>query len=185
MYNGGVTLDKHDPRRQKSKNSLFTTLFGGGPEKLAVTAGISTEEAVHTLRLLKGSFPSITNYSRQMQREAADMETEMGRSGIRLADGRILRMAEDDDRFYAYVNYSIQGTARMILAQRLIALDNAGLADTAVAVIHDEVVFELPDEGIEEARVEINDYMSDVEMFRVPIVASVGKPAKKLGEADH
>lgn len=185
MYEGGVPLEKGDPRRQRSKNSLFTTLFGGGPEKLAVTAGITTEEAVDTLRLLKSSFPSIATYSREMQREAQDMMNLTGRAGIRLADGRILRMGEDDDRFYAFVNYSIQGTARMILGQRLAALDNAGLAEYAVAVIHDEVVFELPDESIEEARAEIAEYMSDHEMFTVPIVASVGKPAKRLGEADH
>jgi len=185
MFNGGTPLDKGDPRRQKSKNSLFTTLFGGGAEKLAVTAGIPVDEAMHTLRLLKGTFPSITIYSKQMQAEAASMEAETGRSGIRLADGRILRMAEEDDRFYAYVNYSIQGTARMILAQRLAALDNVGLADRAVAVIHDEVVFEIADEDCEDARAEIADYMSDFEMFPVPITASVGKPAKRLGEADH
>lgn len=185
MYENGTPLDKSDPRRQRSKNSLFTTLFGGGPEKLAVTAGISTDEAIHTLRLLKGTFPSITHYSRTMQREAHQMETESGRAGIRLADGRILRMGPDDDRFYAFVNYSIQGTARMILGERLAALDNAGLAQYAVAVIHDEVVFELPDEGIEEARAEIADYMADDVMLPVPIVASVGHPAKRLGEADH
>lgn len=185
MYENGKILDKHDPRRQKSKNSLFTTLFGGGAEKLAVTAGIPTDEAVHTLRLLKGTFPSIQRYSQEIQRAAAEMEVEMGRSGIRLADGRILRMAEDDDRYYAYVNYTIQGTARMLLGQRLVALDNAGLAEYAVAVIHDEVVFELPDEGIEDTRAEIKDMMEDHETFRVPILSSVGKPAKKLGEADH
>lgn len=185
MYQGGVPLEKGDPRRQQSKNSLFTTLFGGGPEKLAVTAGISTDEAVHTLRLLKSTFPSITSYSRQMQREAHEMEAETGRAGIRLADGRILRMGEEDDRFYAFVNYSIQGTARMILAQRLVALDNAGLAQHAVAVIHDEVVFEISDDEVEDARVAIGDYMADAEMFPVPIVASVGHGAKRLGEADH
>jgi DNA polymerase-1 len=185
MYEAGTPLDKHDPRRQRSKNSLFTTLFGGGPEKLAVTAGISVEDAVHTLRLLKATFPSITMYSKEIQREATEMQNETGRAGIRLADGRILRMGEDDDRFYAFVNYSIQGTARMILGERLAALDNVGLASHAVAVIHDEIVFDIPDEDVDEARREIADYMADERMFRVPIVASVGKPAKRLGEADH
>jgi len=185
MYEGGVPLAKGDPRRQRSKNSLFTTLFGGGPEKLAVTAGISSDEAVHTLRLLKSTFPSITLYSREVQRQAQEMENETGRSGIRLADGRILRMAPEDDRFYAYVNYSIQGTARMILGERLAALDNAGMAQHAVAVIHDEVVFELPDEDIEDARATIASYMEDNVRLPVPIVASVGHPAKRLGEADH
>lgn len=185
MYQGGIPLDKGDPRRQVSKNSLFTTLFGGGPMKLAATAGIPFDEAVHTLKLLKSTFPSITRYSREMQLQAHQMEADTGRAGIRLADGRILRMTEEDDRFYAFVNYSIQGTARMILAQRLAALDNAGLADSAVAVIHDEVVFELPDDEVVEARHEIESYMSDTEMFEVPILASVGHPAKRLGEADH
>lgn len=184
MYQGGVPLEKGDPRRQQSKNSLFTTLFGGGPEKLAVTAGISTEEAVHTLRLLKSTFPSITDYSRRVQREAQDMLTETGRAGIRLSDGRILRMGEEDDRFYAFVNYSIQGTARMILAERLAALDNAGLAESAVAVIHDEIVFEVDDAISQDVRGEIAEYMAD-ETYRVPIIASIGQPAKRLGDASH
>lgn len=185
MYNNGVPLDKSDERRQKSKNSLFTCLFGGGALKLAATAGIPEVEAIHTLKLLKSTFPSITRYSREMQLQGHTMEAETGRAGIRLADGRILRMGEEDDRFYAFVNYSIQGTARMILGQRLAALDNAGLADSAVAVIHDEVVFELPDEECEDARHEIKAYMDDDQMFEVPIVASIGHPAKRLGEADH
>ena len=113
------------------------------------------------------------------------MELETGRSGIRLADGRILRMADDDDRFYAYVNYSVQGTARMLLAQRLIALDNAGLADMIVAVIHDEVVLEVPDEDVKEIRAKLKEYLEDYESFGIPILASVGQPAKRLGEADH
>jgi DNA polymerase-1 len=185
MYEGGKILDKHDPRRQLSKSSLFLTLFGGGAGKLAVTAGISTDEAEHTLKLLKAAFPTIPEYSRQMQREAGDMELATGRSGVRLADGRILRMAEDDDRFYAYVNYSVQGTARMILAQRLIALDNAGLADMIVAVIHDEVILEVPDEDVDDVRAKLKDYLEDYESFGIPILASVGQPAKRLGEADH
>lgn len=184
MYQGGVPLEKSDPRRQQSKNSLFTTLFGGGPEKLAATAGISTEEAVHTLRLLKGTFPSITDYSRRVQREAQEMLAETGRAGIRLSDGRILRMGEEDDRFYAFVNYSIQGTARMILAERLAALDNAGLAESAVAVIHDEIVFEIDDDISQDVRQDIADYMADA-TYRVPIIASVGAPAKRLGDASH
>lgn len=186
MYEGGKILEKSDPRRQKSKNSLFTALFGGGASKLAVTAGIPIHEADATIKLLKQTFGSIGRYNKQIQHEANIMEAATGRSGVRLRDGRIVRLQKEDDRFYAYVNYSIQGSARMVLAERLRALDYAGLAQYGVAIIHDEVVFQIPDEfDHEEVRRDIGTHMSDYETYEIPIIAAVGHPSKRLGQADH
>lgn len=185
MYNGGVPIEKKDPRRNKAKNSVFCALFGGGAEKVAVTAGISLADATETLTLLKRTLPSIKTHSKAMQKEALTMLADTGRSGIRLRDGRVLRCSEEDERVYQFANYSIQGTARLVLAERLIALDNAGVADRIVAVVHDEVVVEVPDDETDEYTAALQEHMEDHYTYPIPLLAGVGKPAKRWGEVDH
>jgi DNA polymerase-1 len=188
MYNGGTPIEKNDPRRQLSKSSLFSTMFGGGVEVLAITAGIPHALAQETSRTLHKAFPSIKKHSRDMQEEAATMaamDTINHRTGIRLADGRILRMDPGDDRLYAYQNYSIQGSARMVLAHSLISMDNAGIMEHGVAVIHDEIVVEVPDDIADDVAFAIAEHMPNDVMFDLPISVGVGKPSKRFGDADH
>lgn len=185
MYNGGVPIEKKDPRRNKAKNSVFCALFGGGAAKVAVTAGIGLAEATETLTLLKRTLPSIRSHSQAMQIEALTMLAETGRSGIRLRDGRVLRCSEEDERVYQFANYSIQGTARLVLAERLIALDNAGVAERVVAVIHDEVVVEVPDDETDDYRAALQEHMEDHHTYPIPLLAGVGNPAKSMGAVDH
>lgn len=185
MYNGGVPIEKKDPRRDRAKNSFFATIYGTGAETLAGTAGISVEEAKTTLTLIKRSFPSIVAHAKAMTAEAVIRENDTGRAGIRLLDGRLLRDHPNTDKYYQYANYSIQGSARMILAQRLNAMDNAGIMDRAVAVIHDEVVFEVPDDEVEEYTEAISEYFPDHETFELPMPVGVGKPCKRWGDAEH
>lgn len=186
MYNGGVPIEKKDPRRDRAKNSFFATIYGTGAETLAGTAGISVDEAQTTLKLIKRAFPSIMAHAKAMTTEAVMLENDTGRAGIRLKDGRLLRDYANTDKYYQYANYSIQGTARMILAQRLNAMDNAGIMDKAVAVIHDEVVFEVPDDEVDDYTEAIGEYFPDHETFEeLPMLVGIGKPCKRWGEADH
>jgi DNA polymerase I len=188
MYNNGVPIDKKDPRRSLSKNSLFATLFGGGAEVVAVQAGISVEKAAETQATLLRAFPSIKSHNRAMKQEAAMMmalDKENNRHGIRLFDGRVLRLSGDDDRTYAYQNYQIQGTARLILAHSLVALDNAGVMDYGVAVIHDEIVVEVPTDLTDDVRHAIGEYMPNDELLALPISVGIGNPCDRFGQADH
>jgi DNA polymerase I-like protein with 3'-5' exonuclease and polymerase domains len=106
-----------------------------------------------------------------------------GQAFIRGIDGRILAMAETDDRYYAFTNWQIQSTANVVLKQRLAAIDNMGLAEFMIAAIHDEVVAEIPEDFEEEYRILIEEAMSDDSTFSLPIVCATGDGAVRWGDA--
>lgn len=174
---------KDHPKRQLSKNTIFCLLFGGGPTKVAVTAGVDLDTAVRSIADIKGAFPGIKGYQKAVEYMAVANLEQTGRAWIRGVDDRILAMKETDDRYYAFTNWLIQGTATVILKQRLAAIHQMGLEEYCVAAIHDEVVSEVPDEDIEDYKVAIKDAMLDEHQFSVPIISDTAEPARRLGEA--
>jgi DNA polymerase I len=103
------------------------TMFGGGVDVLAITAGIPHALAQETSRTLHKAFPSIKKHSRDMQEEAATMaamDTTNHRTGIRLADGRILRMDPGDDRLYAYQNYCLPRDTDVLTEDGWVRIDH-------------------------------------------------------------
>lgn len=174
---------KDHPKRQIAKNVLFCMLFGGGAEKVAVTAHTDIETAIEAFQGTHRAFPGIKRFQRQTEMQARQNMEDTGRAWVRGLDGRILMLNENDDRFYAFTNYLIQGTATIILKQRLAAIHNLGLSDYCIAAIHDEVVSEVPEEDATDYIQAIEDAMRDDHSFSVPIVAESGDPAKRLGDA--
>jgi DNA polymerase-1 len=174
---------KDHPKRQIAKNVLFCMLFGGGAEKVAVTAHTDIDTAVAAFQGTHRAFPGIKRFQKQTERQARENMQDTGRAWVRGLDGRILMLNENDDRFYAFTNYLIQGTATILLKQRLAAIHNLGLSEYCVAAIHDEVVSEVPEGDAVEYVHQIEDAMRDDHQFSVPIVAESGHPTKRLGDA--
>lgn len=174
---------KNHPLRQVAKSVLFCMLFGGGPSKVAVTAKVSEEEALNAFNGVHRAFPGIKQFMKSIERMAKANYEDTGRAWVRGIDGRILMLRENDDRFYAFTNYLIQGSATVLLKQRLGVIHNMGLSEYCVAAIHDEVVAEVPDDEVEEFQIAIAEAMLDEAQFAVPALAEPGKPAKRLGDA--
>lgn len=174
---------KDDPKRQIAKNTLFCMLFGGGAAKVALTAHTDIETAKGAFDGIHRAFPGIKRFQRMAESQARENLEDTGRAWVRGHDGRILMLSENDERFYAFTNYLIQGTATILLKQRLAAIHNVGLSSYCVAAIHDEVVSEVPEEEATEYVQVIEDAMRDDHQFSVPIVAESGHPAKRLGDA--
>jgi DNA polymerase I len=183
IFNLDFMPSKHDPRRQTAKNTLFCTLFGGGAQKIAVTAGISLEEGERSQRGLYTAFPGIKAFQRRSIEIATDNLNAHGQAFVRGIDGRILAMVETDDRYYAFTNWQIQSAANVILKQRLAVLDAMGLSQYLVAAIHDEVVAEIPEEFEEDYKVMVKEGMEDYYSFDVPVVAETGDGAVRWGDA--
>lgn len=159
------------------------TIYGGGPEKIATTAGVPLADAMVASSGLHTAFPGIKLFQRQCAQSGIDNLNQYGQAFIRGIDGRILSMVETDDRYYAFTNWLIQSTAAIVLKQRLAAIDNVGLTDYCVATIHDEVVCEIPAEDEDEFRHLIQEAMTDSFQFSVPIDAETGEGAVRLGDA--
>jgi DNA polymerase-1 len=174
---------KDHPLRQVAKNTLFCMLFGGGPGKVATTAGVDIETAKESFDGIHRAFPGIKVFQKRVEAAALQNLAETGRAWIRGVDGRILMMSENDDRYYAFTNWLIQGTATVLLKQRLAVIHNMGLSESCVATIHDEVVGEIPEEDAEEFAVLMAEAMLDEHQFSVPVVAEPGTPARRLGDA--
>lgn len=178
----GVAPKDH-PLRQVSKNTLFCMLFGGGATKVAATAKVSQDEAKSAFDGVHRAFPGIKTFQKGIEQMAKANLEQSGRAWIRGIDGRILMMAENDDRYYAFTNWLIQGTATVLLKQRLRVMHEMGLDPYLVSTIHDEVVAEVPDDEVENVRAAMAEAMLDERTFSVPIVADPGEPAQRLGDA--
>ena len=159
------------------------TLFGGGAAKIAMTAGITLAEGKAAQDGLYRAFPGIKAFQKRSTMVATDNLHAHGQAFIRGVDGRILAMAETDDRYYAFTNWQIQSTANVVLKQRLAVIDNMGLAEFMIAAIHDEVVAEIPEDFEEEYRILIEEAMSDDSTFSLPIVCATGDGAVRWGDA--
>ena len=125
-------------QRKLAKNVGFAYVYGGGPKKIADTAGVTVAEARRVVRGYERAFPEVPRYSEKLQ-ESAERDgwciwTEYGR-----------RLPVSPDKGYAALNYEIQSTARDIFADALLKLRREGMPlDRMMMPVHDELVHQAP-----------------------------------------
>ncbi|MDG4790014.1 DNA polymerase [Micromonospora sp. WMMD1102] len=153
----GPDFTKDQRRIAKALN--FGTAYGGGAPGLAKQAGIPLEAARNAVARFRKAYPGITKFGRAM----AD------RDPVRNAARR--RIPADPGRAYANSNYSIQSTARDLLVESVYRLCVAeGYHPYLWALIHDEIVIQVPADHAEHARTALARSMTTT--FRgVPITA--------------
>lgn len=150
--------------RQAAKAVNFGKLYGAGAEKIADTAGVEVAEAEAFLQMYEARFPGTVTFMDSVSRSVID-----GRPAVRITGGRVL--PADKNKEYALTNYTIQGTAAVILKRKMIDLDNAGLADHMVMPIHDEFLFDVPRHGAEDFMAEVLAVLQD-DSFGVSLTSS-------------
>ena len=80
-------------------------------------------------------------------------------------------------------NTPIQGTAADLLKRAMIALAEPVVPGARmVLTVHDELVFEVPDDRVEQAKGRVREAMEGVAKLEVPLVVDVGSGAN-WGEA--
>ena len=131
-----ITADAAGVGRPVGKMANFQKVFGGGAGALAVAAGIPFPVAKRVHDTFSATYPGVTKFGAQLQREAA-------RDGyIITPSGR--RLPVDETRAYASLNYEIQSTARDITCRAVLRLHEAGYTPFLRLPIHDEVLCSLP-----------------------------------------
>ena len=70
---------------------------------------------------------------------------------------------------YTLVNYLVQGAAAELLKMKLIELDNAGFGPYLCLPVHDEIVFDVPADQVNEFAKAACAVMSDANLLTVPI----------------
>ena len=164
------TITRKDPRRQLAKNAQFAILYGAGPRRFAQTAGIPEEQGAEFMGLYHAAFPGVRQLQRLIEVTANHNAATDGYPWIESPLGR--RHPLDPDKMYTGTNYLIQGTAADVFKQKLVELANAGLDEFMCLPIHDEVMFDVPDDqAVEVERLAIQ-VMEDTTSWKVPLTCA-------------
>ena len=173
------TIEKKDPRRQIAKSVGFAKIYGAGPDKIALTAGVPIDEAKKFLADYDATFPGVRSFQTHVSRVAEQRKRDEGRAYVKTPIGRL--EVSKDERDYALVNALIQGMAADVFKEALLRLDEAGVGKYALLPIHDEVVFDIPLDEMEEATAMITQAMTD-DRWKVPITVGVDGPMTRWGD---
>lgn len=145
-------------QRSTCKNAGFAKIYGAGLLQFAATAEISVPEAQEFLNMYDERFPRVQMFMDEMINDVR--ERAQGRwSYVELQDGR--RLPVELDKAYVAVNYRIQGGMAVSAKEKLVELDNAGLGEYFRLFVHDEFIFEVPDEIAPEVNEVIRTTMPD------------------------
>jgi DNA polymerase I len=152
----GVPLAEMDPlTRRRAKAINFGILYGISAFGLGNQIGVPQSEAAEYIRAYFERFPGIRAYMERIKaeaRRAGYVETIFGRKcfipGIR--DANPARRAGAERQA---INAPLQGSAADIIKRAMgrlpAALDAAGLKAHMLLQVHDELLFETPDDEIE------------------------------------
>jgi DNA polymerase-1 len=177
----GVALDDvTSEQRRYAKVINFGLIYGMSAFGLAANLGIERSAATLYIERYFQRYPDVKRYMDETRASAAKkgyVETHFGRRiylpEIRGGSGPRRAAAERQA-----INAPMQGTAADLIKLAMIAvqgvLDRDRLGTRMVMQVHDELVFEVPDNELEWAKSEIPALMAGVAQLSVPLVAEVG-----------
>lgn len=167
----GIPLEEPVPKayRKRVKGVGFGKVYGAGLETFAATAGLTLDEAAGVMEAYERAFPETRKdgFPSQVAARLHERKAQTGDPHVVTPYGR--KEPCWPSEAYKAVNYLIQGTAADVLKDRLVAMSRTWLGDHMLLPIHDEVIFEVPQEATEEALQTIRSVMPETERFAVPL----------------
>jgi len=177
----GVSLEQvEDHQRRSAKAINFGLIYGMSAFGLAKQLGIERGAAQGYINLYFERYPGVRQYmdeTRELAREQGYIETLLGRRlylpDINAKNGQLRQYAER-----TAINAPMQGTAADIIKLAMIAVDQWMTLESPpvrmVMQVHDELVFEVKDDYLEQARSIISQKMSEALKLDVPLIVDVG-----------
>ena len=174
----GLTV--HELRR-RAKIINYALLYGKQAFTLAKDIGVSREEAQAFIDAYFAGFPSVRAFIDGLLEEArvsGTVKTMFGRRrlvpDLNNRNGQVRAAAER-----AAVNMPIQGSAADILKKAMIdvhaALPSiAGGRARMILTVHDELLFEAPNEAADETAAAVRQWMEAAVALKVPVTVDVG-----------
>ena len=163
-------------KRNIAKSINFGLLYGMGPRKLGQTVGVSSAEAKVYIENYFASFPTVKNYLTSIQ-EAAKREncvhTLLGRR--RVFDYESANAFEKAGFERESVNTVFQGSAADLIKlsmNKLLEVMNPE-DGTMLLQIHDELIFEVKEELVEDYAQKVKEIMENIYDLTVPLVCTV------------
>lgn len=168
--------------RRAAKAVNFGIIYGQSAFGLAESLGISRTEAKTIIDNYFKEYPSIKRYmdnTINYAREHSYVETLMGRKRYL----RDIHSANQTVRGYAErnaINSPIQGTAAEMIKLAMInvhkALKESSMRTRMILQVHDELVFDVPKDEVEEAKKLIKENMESAMTlpYDLPVIAEAG-----------
>jgi DNA polymerase-1 len=177
----GVALDAVSADQRRSAKAInFGLIYGMSAFGLAKQLGVDRTLAQRYIDTYFERYPGVKAFmdqSRETARQKGYVETLMGRR-LYVPD---IRSRNGQNRQYAErtaINAPMQGTAADIIKAAMIAVDNwIEFSEVPVRIImqvHDELVFEVAEDFIDEARDTICSLMAGAAELSVPLLVDVG-----------
>ena len=155
------------------KNTMYGMLYGAGAAKTAETSGVPLEEArsarASILAAFSGLSRAMSTYEHHA-REHGSVTTALGRE-----------LVVEPEVSYKGLNAAIQGSAADYFKRGLVWLAQAGLDEFMLLPVHDEVLFSMPPDVVDDARPEIARAML-IDDLAVPVPADPSEPMKRWGD---
>jgi DNA polymerase-1 len=159
VYND-PNFSKKDPRRGLMKGVMYGAAYGSGIQKMADTAGVTFEEMKKVSDDIFEAYPGIKRFMQETERLGTMREESEGTGYIVTGTGR--HIPADKGKMYTLTNYTLQGTAAELMKKAIVRLEAAGYGKFMQMAIHDEMIFSMPPELVEDALPEIEALMSYV-----------------------
>ena len=177
----GVAVDEvSSEQRRYAKVINFGLIYGMGAFGLASNLGIDQKAAKNYIERYFDRFAGVKRYMDETRAKAAEqgyVETLFGRRIVlpEIQGGSGPRRAAAERQA---INAPMQGTAADLIKLAMIAvqaeLDRAGKSTRIVMQVHDELVFELPEDEVDWLRTEVPRLMAGAAQLKVPLLAEVG-----------
>ncbi|MFG0762249.1 DNA polymerase I [Aeromonas media] len=178
----GVALDAVTTDMRRSAKAInFGLIYGMSAFGLAKQLGIGRAEAQKYMDLYFERYPGVLEYmerTRQQAEAQGYVETLFGRR-LYLPDIKARNAGLRKGAERAAINAPMQGTAADIIKRAMIAVDGwiRGITDGSIHMlmqVHDELVFEIREEKLEEYIALIKEKMSAAAELHVPLVVEAG-----------
>ena len=166
--------------RRKAKAVNFGIVYGQSKYGLAKNLNISNTQAQEFIDKYFESYPKIKQYMQDkidFANEHGYVETILGRRRYLAAElgSSNYQMREFAQR--AAINQPLQGTAADLIKQAMIKIDEEltrrNLSAKMIMQVHDELVFELPKEELEEVKNLVQECMELDQPLRVPLLVDI------------
>ena len=172
----GVAVDQVEPdMRRVAKIMNFGVIYGLSPFGISRQTGLSAEEGKAFIEAYFGQYPGIRQYIEDTKAhvtEAGYVETMMGRRRyIPEARSHNFHVRGAGERMA--INMPIQGTAADILKIAMVhiqrQLDALKLRSMMIIQVHDELIFESPQDELEELKGVVLELMPSALDLAVPL----------------
>jgi DNA polymerase-1 len=178
----GIPEEKVDAEsRARAKAVNFGILYGMGPQRLARELGFSMIEAKDFIENWFATLPKVRDWLDQTLADAektGETRTLLGRRrpvpDLGSSDGRVAAFSRN-----IAVNSPIQGSAADLIKLAMVKVDarirDEGLRARMIIQVHDELVFDCPDEELPALETLAREEMEAAYPLKVPLVVDLGR----------